>query len=94
VLGTEESQQRKVNTMKIDIYVQRDLSALVVPQGCDLSKLPEAVRTMASRSTGWQVKDGRDTSDQIIALDVDAAIEGINTHGYYINHAAVKIGER
>lgn len=80
--------------MKIDIYVQRDLSALVVPQGCDLSKLPEEVRTMASHSTGWQVKEGRDTSDHVIALDVDAAIDGINKNGYYINHPVVKIGER
>lgn len=80
--------------MKIDIYVQSDLSALVVPQGCDLSKLPEAVRAMASRSIGWQVKEGRDTSDHIIGLDVDAAIDGINKNGYYINYATIKTGER
>ena len=80
--------------MKVDIYVQSDLSALVVPQGCNLSKLPEAIREMASRSTGWQMKEGRDSSDHIIGLDVDAAIEGINKNGYYINHATVKTGER
>ncbi|MBP5509907.1 MAG: hypothetical protein J6Z49_03225 [Kiritimatiellae bacterium] len=79
--------------MKIDIYVQRDLSALVVPQGCNLSKLPESVQAMASRSTGWQVKEGRDTSDHIIGLDVEAAIDGINKNGYYINLATVKIDE-
>ena len=87
--------------MKIDIYVQSDLSALIVPQGCDLTKLPEAVQAMASRSTGWQVKEDRDTSDHIIGLDVDAAIDdvdaaidGINKNGYYINHVTIKTGER
>ena len=80
--------------MKIDIYVQSDLSALIVPQGCDLTKLPEAVQAMASRSTGWQVKEDRDTSDHIIDLDVDAAIDGINKNGYYINHVTIKTGER
>lgn len=80
--------------MKVDIYVQSDFSALVVPQGCDLSKLPEAVQAMASRSTGWQVKEDRDTSDHIIGLDVDAAIDGINKNGYYINHVTIKTCER
>ena len=70
------------------------LALWLYPKCAICQNYQNAVRTMASHSTGWQMKDGRDTSDHIIALDVDAAIEGINTHGYYINHAAVKIGER
>lgn len=70
--------------MKIDIYVQHDCSALVVPSGCDLTKLPEDVRQMAYQPLGW-VKEGRDTSAHIIALDVEAACDEIARKGYYIN---------
>jgi len=70
--------------MKIDIYVQHDFSALVVQSGCDLTKLPKDVRQMTQRPSEW-VKEGRNTSDHIIALDVEAARKGIESDGYYIN---------
>ena len=70
--------------MRIDIYVQRDFSALVVPSGCDLSKLPENVRSLALPPT--DKKDGRDPAQHLIALDdVKQGVEGINKDGYYIN---------
>ena len=70
--------------MRIDIYVQRDFSALVVPSGCDLSKLPKNVRSMVLPSP--DKKDGRDTAQHLIALDdVKQVMEGINKDGYYIN---------
>ena len=79
--------------MKIDIYVQSDLSALIVPSGCDLTKLPEDVRAMTSCPSEWQVKKERNTSDHIIGLDVEAALNGIKKKGYYINRAIIKMSE-
>ena len=70
--------------MRIDIYVQRDFSALVVPSGCDLSKLPENVRSLALPPS--DKKDGRDPAQHLIALDdVKQVMEGIIKDGYYIN---------
>ena len=80
--------------MKIDIYVQRDFSALIVPSGCDLSKLPEEVRTMVNHTLEVDVKQGRDTVEHIIALDVEKAQKEIEKFGYYINQATIKIKER
>ena len=70
--------------MKIDIYVQRDFSALVVPSGCDLSKLPENIRSMVLPPS--DKKEGRDTAQHLIALDdVKQVMAGIDKDGYYIN---------
>ena len=70
--------------MKIDIHVQHDFSALVVPSGCDLTKLPDDVRQMADRPSGW-VKERSDTAAHIIALDTETACDEITRKGYYIN---------
>ena len=70
--------------MKVDIYIQRDSSALVVPSGCDLSKLPENARVMVLSSTGK--KTGMDVALHLIALDeVNLVWDGINKDGYYVN---------
>lgn len=70
--------------MKIDIYVQRDYSALVVPSGCDLSKLPEKVRTMVLSPSNK--KDGRILAQHPIALDnLEKVMAGLKENGYYIN---------
>ena len=68
--------------MKVRIYVQEDLTALVVP-------LDDVDKTLSSdkekmRETAIKTRDA-DLDESIIGLDREGTKQGISIDGYYVN---------
>lgn len=72
--------------MKVKIYVQKDLTALIVPLADDCKKLSAEKESMKSSAIRVRTTD---IDDSIIGLDRENAKRGIRKEGNFVN----KIGK-
>lgn len=77
--------------MTVDIYVQRDGSALIVPSGSVKEDLSPAGRQLVA--SACEKKLAKDIDGSIIGLDREGAKAAIAQTGEFINRAEVKMKE-
>ena len=77
--------------MNVDIYVQKDGSALVVKAGQAIEGLSEEGRCMVRNAV--DTKKNRDIDGSIVGLDRDAAKVAIANDGEFVNHATIQMTE-
>ena len=77
--------------MNVDIYVQKDGSALVVEVGRTIDGLSEEGRSMVKKAV--DTKKNRDVDGSIIGLDRNAAKVAIANDGEFVNHTTVRMTE-
>ena len=69
--------------MKVDIYVQKDGSALVVPAGTAISSLSHEGQKLVQQAV--QSVKTRDIDESIIGLDRKAAKKGLAESGEHVS---------
>lgn len=74
--------------MKVDIYIQKNRSALIVPNGSNVANLSQAAQELVS--TAVNTKRGVDIDDPIIGLDRQRAKDNLATVGEFVNKAGNK----
>jgi len=84
-MGTEKDK------MKVDIYVQKDRSALVVEAGCAVGNLSDEGQRLVKNAVN--TKKNYDIDSSIIGLDRDRAKSMIAENGEFVNHATVRTSE-
>lgn len=74
--------------MKVDIYIQKNRSALIVPSGSDVSNLSQAAQELVSSAEG--TKRDVDIDDPIIGLDRQKVKRELTAVGEFVN----KVGNK
>ncbi len=74
--------------MKVDIYIQKNRSALIVPSRSDVSNLSQAAQGLVSSAEG--TKRDVDIDDPIIGLDRQKAKREFTTVGEFVS----KVGNK
>ena len=73
-------------SMFVDIYVQKDGTALVVPHDCDLTTLSDRGKDLVASACKKVLN--LDIDGSIIGLNRDAAKKAISEHGEFVSERA------